>query len=249
MASVTHPGNFISPELVAICRDFAVEAEHLRQLHPRQLEAIDRHRLFNLFVPKKNGGLELSLVEGLRREEAFSWADGSMGWTITLCSGANWFIGFLSPGAVVRIFNDPNVCLAGSGKSSGIARITEKGYQITGSWKYATGAPHATVFTANCQIEKDGSVLKEDSGKTVIRSFWFKREEVKLLDDWNAIGMIATASHSFRVDDLDVPRNRCFQIDSANCFLDLPIYKYPFLQFAETTLAVNNSGMAVCFLG
>jgi len=248
MNSTSHPQYHILPELVTTWRTFAADAEKLGQIHPLQLDSVYRHRLFNLFVPKEYGGLEMSLVEGLRKEEAMAWVDGSMGWTITLCAGANWFVGFLPPDAASEIFSDQAVCLAGSGKSSGIARITDDGYRITGNWRYATGAPHATIFTANCHLEKDGILLRDDSGNLLSRSFWFKREEVKVEEDWDAIGMIATASHSFSVDLLRVSNNRSFQIDSAHCFLDHPVYKYPFVQFAETTLAVNSSGMAVCFL-
>ena len=248
MNSTSDPQNHILPELATTWRTFAAEAEKLGQIHPLQLESVYRNRLFNLFVPKTYGGLEVDLLEGLRKEEAMAWGDGSMGWTITLCAGANWFVGFFPPDAAREIFFDPAVCLAGSGKSSGVAKITDDGYQITGNWKYATGAPHATIFTANCNLEKDGILLRSDSGDLLIRSFWFKRDEVAINEDWDTIGMIATASHSFSVDRLNVPNNRSFQIDRADCFLDHPVYKYPFVQFAETTLAVNSSGMAVRFL-
>jgi alkylation response protein AidB-like acyl-CoA dehydrogenase len=137
--------------------------------------------------------------------------------------------------------------LAGSGKAGGIAKITDNGYEISGFWKYASGAPHATVFTANCVIEKDGVLLKDESGNPLVKSFWFWASEVIIYEDWNCMGMIATASHSFEVKQLHVSKDRSFVINNANVVLNHPIYKFPFLQFAETTLAVNMSGMAVCF--
>ncbi len=59
------------------------------------------------------------------------------------------------------------------------------------------------------------------------------------------MGMIATASHSFRVDSLNVSSARSFVIDAEQASLPQPVYQYPFLQLAETTLAVNLSGMAL----
>jgi hypothetical protein len=72
---------------------------------------------------------------------------------VTLCSGANWFIGFLQPGIAATLFSSENVCFAGSGRASGIAKmINDDEFEISGSWQYATGAAHATAFTANCQF-------------------------------------------------------------------------------------------------
>jgi len=243
-----HPAEIISFEEAGIIRSFAAEAERAGTLHPEQLKLIYENKWFNLYVPAKYGGLELTLTQGLEIEEALAYIDGSTGWTVTLCSGANWFIGFLSPGAAEDIFNSQDVCLAGSGKPSGVAKITDNGYEITGYWKYATGAPHATVFTANCTLEKEGNILYDEEGNPRIASFWFKKEEVTIDNNWHSAGMIATASESFYVNQLTVSFNRRFHIDSKAAVLTSAIYQYPFLQFAEATLAVNFSGMAMRFL-
>jgi alkylation response protein AidB-like acyl-CoA dehydrogenase len=199
-------------------------------------------------VPKKYNGLEFSLPQALQMEEAFAWVDGSLGWTITLCAGANWFIGFLDPELAQDLFSNKEVCFAGSGRPSGIAKMNESGYEISGIWKYATGAPHATVFTANCVIERNGKIIPNEDGSPLIRSFLFLKDEVNIHKDWTSIGMIATASHSFEVNQLQVSKQRCFTIDSREAILPQPIWQYPFLQFAEATLAVNSSGMASRFL-
>src|SRR5438874_9425169 len=240
MNLLPHPASFISPGLTDLISKFSAEAEKLGRLHPAQLDLIYQQGWFKLFVPRQYGGLELGLPEALQVEEALAWADGSTGWTVTLCSGANWFIGFLQPEQAKNIFEDPKVCLAGSGHPSGTAKLIKNGYEINGYWSYATGAPHATIFTANCVIQKEGDPL--------VRPFWFKPEEVKVHENWKAIGMIATASHSFEVDRLEVPEDRCFFIDAAQAILSQSVYQFPFLQFAEATLAINSSGMSVRFL-
>jgi alkylation response protein AidB-like acyl-CoA dehydrogenase len=243
-----HPSSVIAAELTNTIRNLAAEAEAFGQLHPEQLAIIYEQGWFNLFVPKQYGGLELSLPEALRIEEALAWTDGSTGWTVTLCSGANWFVGFLDPTAAAEIFNDPKVCLAGSGRASGIARINEEGYTITGQWNYATGSLHATAFTANCTIEKDGVMLQDAAGDPLVYSFWFHKDEVRIDKNWNSIGMIATASHGFEVKEVSVPSNRSFLLQPGKAVLEHPVYHFPFLAFAEATLAVNYSGMAVNFL-
>jgi alkylation response protein AidB-like acyl-CoA dehydrogenase len=247
--SIPHPSGLIPAALADEIIRLSGEAERLGSLHPEQLSLIYAQKWFNLFVPRSGGGLELSLPEGLRLEEGLAWADGSLGWTVTLCGGANWFIGFLQPALAAELFADPRVCLAGSGRASGIAKVTAGGYEISGRWRYATGAPHATAFTANCRIEKDGKPVPDEQGNPLVRAFLLKKEEVILHKDWNAIGMIATASYSFEVRQQQVPDNRCFTIDGSSAILPERIFQYPFLQLAETTLAVNSSGMAARFIG
>src|SRR5690606_1616043 len=149
---------------------------------------------------------------------------------------------------VAPIFADPYVCLGGSGQATGRAVAEGDGFRVSGRWRYATGTPHLTHFTANCTLEKEGQDLLDATGKPLVRSFFFPRSDVRIVDDWNAFGLKATASHSFAVDDLQVSPSQAFSITPEAVTWDDPIYRYPFLPFAETTLAVNTLGMARHFL-
>lgn len=240
--------SLIAPEAVEMIRDTAAAAETTNQLHPAQLELAWRNSWFNLFVPKDRGGLELSFPEALQLEEALAWTDGSFGWTITLCSGANYFIGFLEPELADGLFNNPKVCFSGSGAATGTAELKADGYHIAGRWKYATGAPHATVFTCVCNLKENGTFVKDGNGHPVSAAFWFHASEVRMLHDWQMMGMKATASLSFEAGPMVVPANRRFVIDPAYATLPQEVYRYPFLQFAEATLCVNFAGMAIRFL-
>jgi alkylation response protein AidB-like acyl-CoA dehydrogenase len=226
----------------------APEAEQSARLHVNQLEVIYEKQLFKTFIPGTLGGLGLSLPEVLRTEECISCADGSTGWVVTLCSGAGWFVGFIDPAITADFFNDRKTCIAGSGSVTGVAEMVDGGYVITGKWSYASGALHATAFTVNCYIHQNKQQLYNSNGSPKVCAFILKPHEVNILKTWNSMGMIATASHSFEVAGVYVNANRCFIIDPNLAFLSDVIYQYPFLQFAETTLAVNISGMAMRFL-
>src|SRR5450432_2645066 len=112
MNTIPHPSHFIPAALADTINQSSGEAERYGSLHPRQLALIYEQRWFSLFVPLSRGGLGLSLPEGLELEEGLAWADGSTGWTVTLCGGANWFIGFLQPAIAWELFSDQRVCLA-----------------------------------------------------------------------------------------------------------------------------------------
>jgi len=231
----------ISTELVNT--DWAPKAEKQGCLSPEMLDLIYREKWFKLFVPTEFDGLGLTLPEALLLEEKIARLDSSMGWTVTLCAGAGWFVGFLDQEISREIFADPKVCLAGSGFVGGKANRQGDQYEISGSWTYASGALHATHFTANCEMLEDGKALWDDQGKPVVKAFILKKEEVEILDGWSYMGMIATGSHAFKTENLQVPLHRAFEILPEKVTRTESIYRYPFLQFAEATLAVNILGI------
>jgi hypothetical protein len=223
--------------------DWAPKAEQLGRLTPEMLDLIYAEKWFKLFVPREFGGLELTLPEALKVEEKIARLDASMGWTVTLCAGAGWFVGFLDEKLSAEIFSNPKVCLAGSGFVGGKANRVGEGFVISGSWTYASGALHATHFTANCEVLENGNPLLDAQGKPVVKAFILKKEEVEILDGWSYMGMIATGSHAFKTENLLVPSIRLFEILPEKVKRPEAIYRYPFLQFAEATLAVNILGI------
>lgn len=222
-----------------------VQSEQLGRLTDAQLDILHENGWFNLFVPKNLGGLGMSLPEAIRLEEKLAYTDGSLGWTVTLCAGAAWFVGFLQPEAIREIGwpHKKNICFGGSGAVGGIAECLTDGYRVQGKWAYATGAAHNTVFTANCVIHKHGAPVLDHNGSPKVRSFYFLPHEVQLIHDWNTMGLKATNSDSFEIQEIVVPSHRAFIIAPEKVVLDDPIYRYPFLPFAEVTLAANYLGM------
>jgi alkylation response protein AidB-like acyl-CoA dehydrogenase len=221
----------------------SAKAEQIAELTTEWLEVIYREKWFQLFVPQELGGLGASLPTALKIEEELAFADGSLGWTVTLCAGAGWFVGFMEKDLRQEVFQDRKVCLAGSGFVGGKADLQGEEYLVSGSWTYASGALHATHFTANCELLKNGKAIVDEIGNPVAKAFILKKEEVKILDGWNYMGMIATGSHAFKTENLRVPLNRAFEILPEKATSNEPIYRYPFLQFAEVTLAVNILGI------
>lgn len=231
----------ISSELINSI--WSPKAEQLGFLSPEMLDVIYLEKWFKLFVPKEMDGLGLTLPEALLLEEEIARLDASLGWTVTLCAGAGWFVGFLDKELSQEVFSDPKVCLAGSGFVGGKANRLGDTYQIEGSWTYASGALHATHFTANCEILENGNPILDKKGNPLVKAFILKKEEVEILDGWTYMGMVATGSHAFKAENLSVPINRIFELLPAQVSRDEPLYRYPFLQFAEATLAVNLLGI------
>jgi len=243
-----HPSQRVEAGIVAALQSYNETAEGQGYLHDEQLKVLYEQGWFRLFVPPAYGGLGMTLPQGVRLEESLAWIDGSLGWVVTLCSGASWFAGFLPDALCRELLAEREVCFAGSGAPTGMAEIVDGGYRVNGDWLHATGSHHATVFTANCVIHEHGVARRDAAGAPEVRPFVFLRDEVTLRPTWKAMGMVATSSHAFTVKDLFVPSVRCFRIDGRYATLTDVIYQYPFLPLAETTLAANLAGMAVKFV-
>jgi alkylation response protein AidB-like acyl-CoA dehydrogenase len=238
----------LNKERIDVLRRLCKEAEKKGYLSNAVLKIVYEEKWFKLFLPKAYDGLELDLPEALRYEEQLAYIDGSLGWTITLCAGANLFAGYIHNKKATSIFSSPKVCFGGSGAVSGVAAKVKDGYIVNGFWRYATGAPHLTHFTANCTIEENGQPLLNEDNSPVVRSFFFNKKDVIIHEDWDAMGLIATAGHSFSVKNLKVPFGQSFVIDAAHASLKNSIYQYPFMPLAESTIAVNTLGMTRRFI-
>ena len=248
MTTLPSPAAFLPDGAFELIDSHAGIADVHGHLMEEVVDRIRREGWFRMLAPRRWGGMALALPKAVRLEEGLAYADGSVGWMVTLCSGAGWFGGFLPDRIGAELFNHPRLCIAGSGSPTGQAHIIDGGYEVNGDWAYASGILHATAYTANCVIWKDGAPLRGKDGLEVVRAFLFLPGEVRIREDWTGMGLVATGSHGFSVKDMLVEEERAFVIDAAAAVDTDILYQYPFLPLAEATLAVNISGMGWRFL-
>ena len=196
--------------------------------------------LFRLWVPRSIDAPELPLPPALEVFEAASRLDGSFGWAVTIGTGGGLFAGALEPATAAEIFRPREALIAGSGKPGGTARPVDSGYLAGGRWTFASGAHHATWFTANCILEGERS---EDDGGPVIRALAFPASEVEIIETWDPAGMRGTGSHDFRVESSLVPLRRTFGVFDDWPFERGPLYRYPFASIAEMSFGAVGLGI------
>lgn len=238
----------LDDQSIQIIKDSQQHSIDAKTLVEKQLELIYKKKWFNVWVPKEYGGLGSTLDEGLALLEELAYQDGGLAWTVTLCSGANMFAGFIDPTTAKKIFEDPKVCFGGSGRANGRATWNGKQYVIAGKWSFASGAPHLSHFTLNAPIF-DGEVQRlDDDGKPVICSFFVPRDQVLVHYDWDTFGLECTASHSFSIAEAILTPEYCFELKPESRHYDNALYRIPFMTFAELTLLINYLGMYRRFL-
>lgn len=224
-------------------------ADETGELQADQIQLIHDQQWLRMLAPRQVGGQELALSEVVRLEESIAAIDGSCGWVVTLCAGAGWFTGFLPAALGRRIMATPNVCLAGSGAPTGYAEREPGGWRLGGQWRHASGSQIATHFTFNAQLREAGQALLDDQGRPRLCAFVVPASEVQVdQDSWHSIGLRATTSRAFSLQNVRVPAEHAFVIDAAHATAAGPLYRFAFEALAFVTLAACMLGMARHFL-
>lgn len=237
---------------IEFIRQHSLEMDKNRRLPEGVLDFIYDRRLFHLFVPNELDGRMTELPEAARQFQACARIDGNLGWAVTIGAGGGFFAALLKHDISQQIFARREAVIAGSGMPTGTAKRVEGGYIVSGLWKYCSGSSYATTYTANAMIETTGMATESD-GKSVpvaeeMRAFAFRPEQIRIHPDWNAFGLRATASHTISADEVFVPEHRTFTFDKMMGFTNEPIYRYPFLPFAQVSFAAVAIGIAEHFL-
>src|SRR5690606_32944444 len=91
-------------EIGPLVRGQAAEAERRAALSDDVVADIVRHRLFRLWIPRRYGGLELTLPEALEVYQAAARIDGSFGWSVMIGAGGGLFAAYLDPDRALETF-------------------------------------------------------------------------------------------------------------------------------------------------
>jgi indole-3-acetate monooxygenase len=229
--------------LSPLIRSTAARAEERGRLDEQLIGELKGRRFFRLWLPHTYDGEEMALPASCLIYEAASYEDGATGWTIMIGAGGGLFGATLSPAAAREIFNDPGAVIAGSGNPSGTARESDDGYRVDGRWRYASGAYHATWFTANTTVHRDGQALHDEQGAPVIRAMAFPADAVEVIPAWDVSGMRATGSEDIAVRDRYVPGYRSFDVFGPR-HEDGVLFRYPFMSLTELSVASVALGIA-----
>lgn len=230
-------------ELAPQVRQHSAPAERSARLPPELVQGIIERDLFRLWVPRSCGGHELSLPDALRIHAAAARLDGALGWTVMIGAGGGLFAAWLEQDVAREIFGRPESVVAGSGAPSGRAERVAGGYRVSGRWRYASGAYHASVFTANCVVTEGGTPLEDAEGRPLVRAMAFEPSQVRIVAAWDTSGMRATGSEDFTVEDVFVPGHRSFSLAEPPRERG-PLYRLPFEVLTELPVAAVGVGIA-----
>src|SRR5690606_218921 len=101
-----------------------------------------------------------------------------------------------------ELFKNHFACFGGSGAIGGTAEMVNNQFLINGKWTFATGAPYLSHFTLNARLTANGKPVLDKEGNEMIRSFIIPKDQVEIIADWQAMGMKATGTYSFKIHNV-----------------------------------------------
>lgn len=193
----------------------AAEAEHNRRIHDETIAEIADAGLFEILVPERFGGHELTpsaMVDVLR---VLSPLCVSTGWNAGFYIVHNWMWCLLPEQAQEEIFADKPYAL-GPVMVAPTTRATpvSGGYRINGRAKWGTGSAHADWCMVSGIVDSD-SPEKAHPGKPSppsVRMFAMPWSDARTEQTWFTSGMAATASNDVIFDNVFVPGHRVMDI-------------------------------------
>ena len=228
----------------------AEAADRQRRLPAELLAALHAAELFRLLLPRAFRGLEVSPPLFLRAMEAVARADASTAWCLCQAGDCAMSAAYLEPSVSEEIWaSDPNAVLAwGPGKGKAVA--TGDGFRLSGNWAFASGGRHATWLGGVAQITEADGTPRLANGAPEMRTLLFPAAAARWTDIWEVIGLRATGSDAYAVDDLHVGRQYALARDApAERRVASPLYRYPAMSlfalgFSATALGIARAMLA-----
>ena len=226
--------------------------EALGCLTPEVLDKLHEQRLFRLLLPKAYGGDEVDLGTWFRTMEALAKLDGSTAWCVGQINGCAATASALDPAVSRRIWGEARAALSWGPPVRSRAEQTDGGHRLTGEWMMSSGSRHATWIGLMAQVfDRSGGAVQLPEGTTT-RIFLVPAGAVEWIENWDVIGLRATNSGGFKVNNLFVPEG--FSVNREHLRevrLPGPLYKFPLngyfsIGFSAVALGIARSMLDAC---
>jgi indole-3-acetate monooxygenase len=221
--------------------------EKLGQLVPDVVEKLHEQRLFRLLLPRVYGGEQIDPVTWFHAMEALAKRDASTAWCVGQINGCALASSALAPEVANAMWGAPRAVLSWGPPAKTRADRVEGGHRITGQWNMSSGSRHATWLGLMAQ-EFDGSGKPVPlAGGVSTRIFFVPASAVEWIDNWNVIGLTATNSGGFKVENQFVPEGYSMNREHlSEVRLPDPLYKFPLnalfaIGFSAVALGVARS--------
>jgi alkylation response protein AidB-like acyl-CoA dehydrogenase len=203
----------------------SAEGEDARAVPAGIVTALREAGVFRMALPRAWGGEELGLVDSARVVREIARADGSTGWIVQATSMAWFFVRTLPRETLEQVFADgADLMLRGAVAPKGLAKPVPGGYRLSGRWPLASGPFTPDWVLAGFVVE--GAPPLPD-GRPDIKVALVRPEQVTFLDTWDAVGLRATESTDFTMDDVFVPEDHTGPMLGAGN-IPAPLYGLPY---------------------
>jgi 3-hydroxy-9,10-secoandrosta-1,3,5(10)-triene-9,17-dione monooxygenase len=187
-----------------LLRQRQTECEEAGELSADSNQRFLEAGFYRILQPRFFGGYEFALPDFIRVMIAVARGCSESAWVLALTSGHTVLAAQLSESAQREAFGPTGDFRApGVGMPGGIGVPADGGYRVKGAWDYASGCDLATHFFGSTMVH-------DPETKAPLGNAWilFDRDQFKIVDNWNVIGMQGTGSRRVVIDDVFVGADR-----------------------------------------
>ncbi|GAA4899675.1 hypothetical protein [Streptomonospora salina] len=223
-----------------VARIHARESEEAGLLASPVVDALSGTELLRMGMPSRMGGPELDPVNSAEAIMAVAEGDASAAWYPCTSSTHSIYAHYLPEAGAREIFDGtaPVACVEMPG---GSAHFTDGGLVMdSGRWPWGSAAPHADWTGVNTVVD----------GRALVA--FLSASDILVEDDWDALGLRATASGHFSVrPGAFVPEHRLVDMTRPAPREESPLSVFPlnaYVSFAYPAVALGNAAGAIADL-
>lgn len=218
----------------------AEEIEKAKAIPADLVQRLTEAGAFRMFVAREYGGEQMSLPDAMAVIEEVARADASAAWTVMI--GADFapvFARFPKKILDEEIYpNGPDTMARGAFAPKGVAIPVEGGYIVKGQWPLASGSYQHQWVMGNCLVIEDGQPRMTEMGTPAMKLVMVPAAEAQFLDTWYSVGLKATNSNDFVLNEVFVPEHHTAEFFGP-AGVDTPMFRLPIrLGLAPTHVAV-----------
>lgn len=194
-------------EMAPLVAREATAAEECGDLTQPVVDIFLGSELLWFMAPKELGGGESSVRTCIQVLEELARSDGSTGWSLMATSIHTLYAsGWAGDQVIDAMFGGGRrAIVAGMPGPIGKATLLPDGtYRGGGRFGFASGSGYANWFLAGMALVENDEPVRDEKGEPRSVTFFLPRERITYVRNWNVLGLKATASNDFIVDDQTV---------------------------------------------
>lgn len=224
----------ISRELVAELATHRASHDTNKQLDPAVVGLLREHAFHASLVPHLLGGAELEPAAYVEVLEALAEGDAATGWVAMTASTSALLGAYLPRATATLLWTAGTPLFAGVFAPGG--KLDDQG-SLTGTWSWGSGSRHADWFALGAIRAKRHLVC------------FVPRASVRIVDNWDTLGLAGTGSHDLVVDAVHIPADHTCSLFDTPPWPNTPLYRVPVFGLLATGIAACALGIARAALG
>ncbi|MGW1563021.1 acyl-CoA dehydrogenase family protein [Streptomyces sp. NPDC002144] len=200
-------------ELAPALEQEAPGNEQAGKLSERTLELLREANIPSLLIPESLGGLGMFPRDALAVLERLGRIDGAISWIGGIWSISGLTLPYYEVDVARQLLGGGQPLFGSSGAPSGRAMPVEGGFRLSGAWSFGSGDLQADYVLCNAvQLDSDSRPAKDPLGNPLMRMYTVRGSDIKPQGNWDTLGLRATGSIDFAVEDVFVPDNLAIDI-------------------------------------